>query len=87
MATYGTRQANLAGEGTRPSGVWLMHSEDGGQSWEEPLCVWYGSSCANNRMWFDGGNRFRLFYSRSGFCLMEIERKDNSICCVEAEVK
>ena len=86
IATYGTRRANLAGEGPRPSCAWVMHSEDGGLTWEEPVCVWNGPSCVNNRMWFDGGQRFRLFYSESGFCHLESRRGNNSICAVDADV-
>ena len=87
IATYGSRRENLAGRGPMPSSAWVMHSEDGGLTWEEPVCVWHGPSCVNNRMWFDGGQCFRVFYSESGFCHFEPRRKDNAVCSVEAEVK
>ena len=86
VATYGTRYSNLAGKGPRPGGVWLMHSEDGGHSWEEPLLVYDQPSCNNNRLWHGGGQHFRLFYSRSGFCHLEPRRGNNSICAVDAAV-
>jgi len=34
-----------------------------------------------------GGQRLRLMYSRTGFCLLETERKSNSICAVDVEVR
>ena len=64
-----------------------MHSEDGGRTWEEPVLVWDGPSCNNNRLWYLGGRRFRLLYSRTGFCLLETERQNNSICAVDVEVR
>lgn len=87
VATYGTRHPNLAGGGPEPGGVWLMHSENGGQSWKEPVLVYDGPSCNNNRLWHLGGQSFRLFYSRSGFCHLEPRRGGNSICAVSAEVR
>ena len=86
VATYGTRQDNLAGKGPGPGGVWVMSSEDGGHTWCDPLLIWDGPSCNNNRLWHLGGQRFRLSYSKSGFCLLEPQRPDNCICVVDGEV-
>ncbi len=87
VATYGTRHPNLEGKGIRPGGSWVMHSEDGGHTWEEPVRVWDGPSCNYTTLWRAGGQRFRIFHSKSGFCHMEIERKGNTIHAIDAEVQ
>ena len=86
VTTYGTRHPNLAGEAAKPGGVWLMHSEDGGHSWEEPLLVWDGPSCNKSCVWHMGGQQFKFFHSRSGFCHLEPDRENNSIGSVGAEL-
>ena len=54
-----------------------MHSEDGGHSWEEPLLVWDGPSCNKSRVWHTGGQQFKLFHSKSGFCRLEPDHENN----------